>query len=407
MSTISISSLFPFRRVKFESFEQVNFNHGSGLVVEFRPDQRFNPICSFCKTKGTRQHSQHQRFLRDLSLGSNQTLIHLNYRKIYCPNCGQIRVEELGIADPGGPRVTRRFAVYIQELCKLMPVKAVAEHLNLDWKTVKEIEKQGLQKEFGATDYQGLKYLAVDEISYKKHHKYLTVVIDFETGRVVWVGEDRKFETLKEFFSQMPEAILKQIQAVAMDMWDPFIKGVKTFCPNAAIVFDFFHIVAKFNEVIDNVRRTEASKANTATDKKAIKGSRWILLKNKENLKDSEKIRLDELLKVNVNLSSVYILKDDLKVIWQHTDRQEMSKALEDWCTRALEPNIPALNKFVKTLLRHKEGILNHADFPIHTGKLEGVNNKIKVVKRQAYGFHDLEYFILKIKQACPGKVKT
>jgi len=105
-----------------------------------------------------------------------------------------------------------------------MPVKAVAEHLHLDWKTVKEIEKQGLKSEFGGTDYSGLRYLAVDEISYGKHHKYLTTVIDFETGRVVWVGEDRKYETLKEFFSQMPEEIRNKVEAVAMDMWDPFIK---------------------------------------------------------------------------------------------------------------------------------------------------------------------------------------
>jgi len=164
-----------------------------------------------------------------------------------------------------------------------------------------------------------------------------------------------------------------------------------------------FHIVAQYSKVIDQVRREETSKAVTETDKKVIKGSRWILLKNQENLKDSERIRLDELLAVNKNLAAVYILKDELKAIWQHTNRQQMAKVLDEWCSKALEVDISALKRFVKTLRRHEDGILNHADYPIHTGKLEGINNKIKVIKRQAYGFHDLEYFILKIKQACSG----
>lgn len=288
-----------------------------------------------------------------------------------------------------------------------MPVKAVAEHLHLDWKTVKEVEKQGLQSKFGDTDYNGLRYLAVDEISYGKHHKYLTTVIDFETGRVVWVGEDRKFDTLKEFFTQMPEKIRSQIKAVAMDMQDPFIKAVTEFCPNAAIVFDMFHIVAQYSKVIDQVRREETSKAATETDKKVIKGSRCILLKNQENLKDSQKIRLEELLAVNKNLATVHILRNELKAIWQHKDRQQMAEAFDEWCSKTSEADISALSKFVETLERHKDGILNHADYPIHTGKLEGINNKIKVIKRQAYGFRDLEYFKLKIKQACPGKYQS
>jgi transposase len=131
-----------------------------------------------------------------------------------------------------------------------MTVKDAAEHLHLDWKTVKEIDKQGLQQEFAHTDYNGLRYLAVDEISYGKHHQYLTNVIDFETGRIVWVGKDRKYETLKEFFLKMPGEVREQIKAVAMDMWDLFIKAVSEFCPQAAIVFDVFHIVAQYNKVL-------------------------------------------------------------------------------------------------------------------------------------------------------------
>jgi len=171
----------------------------------------------------------------------------------------------------------------------------------------------------------------------------------------------------------------------------------------AAIVFDLFHIVAKYSDVIDQVRRDEVRQARAKTDKRIIKGSRWILLKNHENLKEKEKLRLEELLKANENLAKVYILKDDLKAIWNSRNRQEMANALDDWCQKALEAGLKPLSRFVKTLNRYRDGILNHADHPIHTGRLEGFNNKIKVLKRKAYGFHDLEYFILKIKQACPG----
>jgi len=140
------------------------------------------------------------------------------------------------------------------------------------------------------------------------------------------------------------------------------------------------------------------------TDKNVIKGSRWILLKNPENLKEKEIPHLEKLLSINKNLFTVYILKNELKTIWHCNDRQQMSKTLDEWCTKALESGIPALKHFVKTLRRHKYGILNHADYSIHTGKLEEINNKIKVIKRQAYDLHDLEYFILKVQQACSGK---
>ena len=167
--------------------------------------------------------------------------------------------------------------------------------------------------------------------------------------------------------------------------------------------FDVFHIVAQYGKVIDEVRRAE-TRAAAEADKKVIKGSRWILLKNLENLKETEVPRLEKLLSINKNLAAVYILKDELKTIWHCPNRQYMTKTLDDWCSKALESGIPALQQFVKTLRYHEYGILNHTDYPIHTGKLEGINNKIKVIKRQAYGFHDLEYFILKIIQACPGK---
>jgi transposase len=281
-----------------------------------------------------------------------------------------------------------------------MTVTQVSEHTGLDWKTVKNIDKHYLEQDYGQPDLKGLRVLAVDEIAIRKGHNYLTVVLDFLTGRVVFVGKDRKAKTLKRFFNQLSICQRKKIQAVAMDMWDPFIKAVKDKLPNAKIVFDLFHVVASFGRVIDKVRNREHRKASKE-DKHVYKGSKYLLLKNSRNIrKHSHRRQLKELLALNQVISTVMILKEDLKHIWTYRSRTWAAKALKHWCNLACSLKIRAVNTFVKMLKRHEYGILSHCDYPIHTGKLEGANNKIKVIKRKAYGFHDLRYFTLKIYQA-------
>ena len=219
-------------------------------------------------------------------------------------------------------------AKYIHDLCCLMPIDQVTQHLNLDWKTVKEIEKRFLEEKFGETDYTNSGYIAIDEISVGKYHKYMTVVLDFITGRVIWCGKDRKTETLDEFFKNMPQKDLLNIKAVTMDMWDAYIKSIKKWCPHAVIVFDKFHIIAKFNKVIDQVRRSEQNRKDLNNqEKRTLKHSRWILLKNWGNLREKEKPRLEKLLTINENLYKVYILKDELKLIWNAENSRDMKEA--------------------------------------------------------------------------------
>lgn len=404
MGTLSIRSLYSFQRSKiFQSKITTNEKDLVVIITEMSPDLRFNPICSNCKSIAEGIHSWNQRLINDLPVCRFINRINLSYRKIYCPKCSKVKVEELDIADPGGPRVTRRMARYIYDLCKLMSVKDVAEHLHLDWKTVKKIDKTFLEKEFGETDYSNLTNIAMDEISYGSHHKYLTVVIDFDTGRVVWVGKDRKINTLDTFFEKMPEQLRDNIDAVAMDMWDPYITATRKWCPNAEIVFDKFHIISHYSDVIDQVRRDEQKKTQNEEERRVIKGSRWLLLKNEDNLKLNEQVKLNALLDLNKNLLKVHILKDELKLIWNSKDHYKMEKSFNSWISKALEVNLPPVDKFIKMLLKHKDGILSYSNYRIHTCKSEGTNNKIKEIKRSAFGFHDQRYFALKIKQAFPG----
>jgi transposase len=304
-----------------------------------------------------------------------------------------------------GKRVTTRLARYIYDLCKVLTVKEVAENLGLDRKTVKEIDKTVLEEKFGTTDYSGLRVLAIDEISIRKGHNYLTIVLDYETGRVVWIGRGRDKETLTPFFAEMAPEQRVKIKAVALDMWDPYINSLRRWCPQAKMVFDLFHVVKKFNRSIDVVRNREYREASES-DKRVIKGSKYLLLKNEENLKPEEATKLGKLLNLNENLSTMYILKDSLKELWACRSRDQALTALVEWCRIAEESEIPEAKSFATRLCRHCYGILNHSEYPISNARLEGTNNKIKVIKRRSYGFHDIKYFALKIKQAFPGKIE-
>jgi len=377
-----------------------------GTVIRIEPDRRFRPVCRVCGAKGSVHSKGLRRIVRDLSVGLAQTFLEVEYRRVGCPRCGKARVEDLDFLD-AHKRITRRLARYVYDLCKIMTVQDVARHLDLDPKTVKAVDKQFLAHEFGATDCDGLTILAIDEIALRKGQMgYMTVVLDYETGRVVWMGEGRSKEALDAFFAHMTDQQKAAIEAVALDMWEPFINRVRHHCPQAKIVFDLFHLVKAFGEVIDEVRRDEVRKAHGPM-KKVVKGSRYLLLKNRRNLKASQRVPLRELLTANERLSAVYQLKDQLKMLYRYKYRAWAKRAIEQWCQMASEVDHAHMRRFIGRLRFFEYGILNHCTYPIGTSPLEGVNNKIKVIKRKAYGFHDPHYFALKVKQAFPGRTPT
>ncbi|MRR59350.1 MAG: transposase [Deltaproteobacteria bacterium] len=224
MSGVSISPYLPFRRIKI--VKQDVEPGATQAVIDVVPDLRFQPVCHVCGRKAPRIHSWAQRSVRDLNLASTRVWLRCGYRKLLCRHCQRVSIEELGVFHPY-LRVTRRLAVTIHQLCTVMTVSDVARHFQLDWKTVKDIDKQYLEAHYGQPDLSGLRVLAVDEISIRKGHSYLTVVLDYETGRVVYVGKDRKAKTLSRFFNQLTGKQRKAVEAVAMDMCDPYIKAVK------------------------------------------------------------------------------------------------------------------------------------------------------------------------------------
>ncbi len=395
MSRINIKTFFKFSPMKV--VRQVVDTMEKVVRIKVVPDRRYKPRCYRCGSAAKGVHSWRERIVRDLNVFDAKTFIRVVYRVVRCPNCGDV-IEETGLIHPY-MRVTRRLVNYILDLCRFMSLKEVAEHLDLDWKTVKEIHKRHLLDKFSGEGIGKPRFLAVDEISLKKRHRYLTVVVNWETGRVLWIGEDRRYETLKEFFDSLTDKQRESIEAIAMDMWDPYIKAVKECCPEAAIVFDQFHVVQAFNKVIDKVRNEEYRKADRE-GKEVLKGSKYILLKKKRNLRKEERPKLKAILEANKSITTVYILKDYLKKLWDYKYPRSAEKFLEYWCSLAMQSKIKAVMEFAKTLKRYAYGIINHCRYPLHTSRLEGINNKIKVIKRKAYGFHDIEYFALVIKNA-------
>jgi len=254
-------------------------------------------------------------------------------------------------------------------------------------------------KLYKTRNFDGIKILSIDEISIRKHHKYLTVITNFNTGEVIGVVENRDYKALATFLKTVPFEVRRTIEAVAIDTWDPYIKAIKEHCPKADIVFDLFHVIAAFSRLIDKVRNIEYRKAD-AELKSLMKGARYLLLKNPQNIKADERPRLKAILKSNENLALLYILKEYLKRLWQYRYRASAKKFLYYWCQLALESGIQSLYKFVTMLQNYSYGIINHCKYKIHTSKIEGTNNKIKVIKRRAYGYHDLQYFALKIMHA-------
>jgi transposase len=400
VSKSSVAGFFPWRRVKVTYVNTVEASRAAIAVVE--PDRRFQPICHVCGAPGA-IHAHTRKFIRDLNFGDFRMLLQVEHRKIRCHRCYKVRVEGLEFVDASA-RVTHRLGAYAAQLCKAgLSVEAVARHLDLDPKTVKAIEKAALEAEFGQTTYDGLKRLAIDEIAVKKGHHYMTVVLDYDTGRVVWMGEGRQNATIDAFFEAMPAEVREGIEAVAIDMWEPYINAVRGWCPQADIVFDLFHVVKAFNQVIDDIRNEEYRNADAA-GRETLKGSKYLFLKNWGNLKRDGRVQLEEILALNERLNTIYWLKDLLAHIWDYYYPGWAVKMLAEWCEVARQDGHPALVQFAEKLERHQYGIISHCKHPIHTSKLEGVNNKIKVVKRIAYGFHDLEYFALKVKQALPGR---
>ncbi len=285
-----------------------------------------------------------------------------------------------------------------------MTIQDVAKHLKMSWHTIKEIDKSYLKRHFSKPRLKDVEYIAIDEFAYKKGHKYKTVVYDLKEGRAIFIGDGRSAETLDPFWKKLKSSGAK-LKAVSTDMCRAYWGSVKKNCPGCPVIFDLFHIIQMCNKSLDDVRIMLYHKEKDIHKRKVIRSSKWVVLKNKENLSGEvrkqgvapEIEQLQIALQVNQPLAAAYYLKEELKEIWRQETKEEAALEVEKWIVKARSIELKQLNKMANTIESHLPEILNWYDHPISTGPLEGFNNKIKVLKRKAYGYRDDEYFALKI----------
>jgi transposase len=285
-----------------------------------------------------------------------------------------------------------------------MTILDVARHLGVSWDVVKDIQKRDLSRRYARPKLKGLRRIAIDEIAVSKGHRYRTVVLDLKSGTVVFVGDGKGGDALEPLLEAIA-AVPAKIEAVAMDLSPAYHAAVSTHLPKATIVYDQFHVIKLFNDKVSDLRRSLDHKAEDE-QKKVLKGSRWLLLKAAENL-DAERDEaacLEKALELNKPLATASSLKEDLRQFWDQPSKSLAGSFLADWIGRAWAPGVRMLEQMAKTLENRRSGLLAYYDFPISTGPLEGTNNKITRLKRQAYGFRDLEFFKLKIMEIHEAK---
>jgi len=372
-------------------------------VIELAPDLDVARRCSGCDALTMSVHDQTRRRIRDLPIFDAAVELHVPRLRVACPTCGP-RLEQLDWLDSHA-RVTRRLAASVARLCAATSVRHAAEWHRIDWKTAKAIDFRHLEATLGPPDLDGVRLLAMDEFAIQKGHRYATVVVDPERKRVLWVGRGRSRAEIRPFFELLGPERCAAIRAVAMDMNSAFDLEVRAHCPNAEIVYDLFHVVAKFGrEVIDRVRVDEANRLrHDAPARRVVKTSRWLLLRNRSSVPADQIARLDDLLAANQALMTVYVMKDALKALWQCRQEEDARQRWREWLDQASGSGLAPLRAFARRLAPYLQGIVAHCRWPMGTNLVEGMNNRIKVIKRIAYGFRDDAYFFLKIRAAFPG----
>jgi len=336
-----------------------------------------------------------ERTIRVLPVGRRKQYVVLHGHEQHCEVCGQTLREPITFTD-GKRRHSRSFARYVIDLCLTMTIKHVARLLGVGWDLVKDIHKDHLTKRLKRRRLSKVRYIAVDEFAVRKGHNYMTVVLDLETGEILHAHEGKDASALIPFLWKLRRRHAR-LRAVAMDMSQAYMNAVReVFGGKLDIVHDPYHVVALANFAIDETRR-DMYRDLEGQERKVLKGTRFLLLKGLEKLKVKALERLMVLMELNEPLYQVYLLKEDLRMFWNMPDRESGNQFLDAWIAEARATELKHFVKLANTIDDHREGLLAYFDHRVSTAPLEGLNNKVKVLKRMAYGYRDSEYFKLRL----------
>ena len=357
-------------------------------------------VCGGCGKPTKQIHDHRPRRVRDLSCGDRPVLLAFPIRRVVCLGCGGVRTERLDWL-AANPFCTARFATHVGRRCRSSPVSDVAEELALDWHTVKEIDKSYLREQLAAAGPPSPRVIGIDEIAIASGHRYRIVVSDLERRQPIWFGgTDRSEASLDLFYAWLGPEKAAKIRLAVMDMWTAFRTSTlkPSHAPQAEIVYDKFHIMKHLGEAMDRVRKREYGRL-VGVDRRDIKGKKFVLLSRWENLSREKRDSLDELFRVNQRLYRAYLLKESFGQLWRYRQPFAARRYFDQWRKSLRWQKLPSFETFAALIESHWDGIeaYCHRDNKVALGFVEGLNNRIGVLKRRAYGYRDEEYFRLKI----------
>jgi transposase len=389
---MSASILYHTNQIEHVQVKNITYSLDN-IVFEvlYKPNKALCPCCNHHESslKGIKI-----RKLRMAPLGNKAAFLSVEVHRLKCLNCEHQWWPALSFAN-SKKRVTLSFEAYVVNLMRFSTIEHVARFLGVSWGTIKSIHKSHLKKEYKSPSFESLQYIGVDEFSIRKGHEYMTIFINLESGEIIHAVEGKSINSVTPFMLQLKESATG-LKAIAMDMNAAYASAVRQYLPNIDIVFDRFHVVALLNTAIDEIRRNQQARC-TQAGLRAIKGCRFLLLSNYEKLNPKSQNSLDTLLKVNEPIATGHAMKEQIRLFWNKSTVKEGAQFLCWWIMDAFDSGIDELRKAGKTLLSHGKDLLNYFKHRITNGKTEGINNKIKTMKRQAYGFRDIEYFKLRL----------
>jgi len=374
----------------------VSFLGAAVVVTVVRQGCRHH--CPRCAYSTNARYDTHVAEWRHVPLGKWQIRLRSEVVRITCPRHG-VLMESVPWALPDS-RFTLDFEDLTAWLVREMNKTAVTALLHIAWVTVGRIVERVVDRKIDRTRLDGLYRIGLDEVSYRKGHKYLSVVANHESGDPVWMGEGRSRETVAKFFDELGEERAAKLKVVSIDMCGAYIEEVRKRAPNAEIAFDPFHVVKLASDAVSEVRREESRAVAGTPEAAVLKGTRWALLKAPEKLRPDERLKLSVVARLNAEVYRAYLLKEELRMLY-HCDLEQAPKHLDAWLSWASHSHLKAFARIAKTLKLHREGVLAAIRLGVSNGRLEGINNKIGVLKHRAYGFHSAAALIAIVFLCC------
>jgi len=360
------------------------------IEIAVRPRRGSAAVCSRCHRPAPGYDQLAERRFEFIPLWGFLVFLLYSMRRVDCRRCGAVVVEEVPWGD-GKHQSTKAYMLFLARWARRLSWKETAEVFRTSWEkvfdAVEHVVTWGLEhRTLGPIDAIG-----VDEIQYARGHKYLTLVyqIDLDVTRLLWVGKERTVESFREFFTVIGDELASKIAFVCSDMWQPYLKVIREKCSEALHILDRFHIVAKMNKALDDVRAEESRRMRREGQEPVLKKSRWLLLKREQNLTGDQRFRLRDLLRYNLKSVRAYLLKEAFQQLWDYTAPVWAGKFLDEWCRQVMRSRIEPMKKIARSLRQHRELILNYfrAQKLLSSGIVEGLNNKAKVTMRKSYGF--------------------